>query len=238
MTQKNFLTIGGLHGNEPLGVNLVPRIQALNLAYLQAEFGNPEAIKQNRRFVEQDLNRVFPGNLQGNLEQKRAAELMQICQSYDFVFDFHNTHCSGNDCGFVGGDNYEETLKLAAFLGLERVIVADYDCINKYVSGCLSVEISLGSSKNSVDYWLEKLQTLEKFEPKENLLLLKLFRFVYRVSRAEQNQFNFQNWQAFVPISDEEKTLLNLDLSKNYYPIFVDDEYTKEYNFAGLVSEL
>jgi hypothetical protein len=31
---------------------------------------------------------------------------------------------------------------------------------------------------------------------------------------------------------------LGLDTTKSYYPIFVDDDYTKEYNFAGLIAEI
>ena len=140
-----FLIIGGLHGNESLGIKLVQKIQKLNLPNIQAIYGNHEAIRQNIRFVEQDLNRVFPSKIDRNLEESRALELVKICQDFDFVFDFHNTHCPDNDCGFVGGKNWQNSLKLASFFGISKVIVADYDCINKFVPNCLSVEISLSS---------------------------------------------------------------------------------------------
>jgi aspartoacylase len=54
-----ILIIGGLHGNEPLGINLVKQVQEIRNPNLQAIFGNPKAIEQNVRFVQQDLNRVF-----------------------------------------------------------------------------------------------------------------------------------------------------------------------------------
>jgi len=237
MSQK-IVTIGGLHGNEPLGVQLVQKIKNLNSLNFQAEYGNIEAIKQNTRFVDQDLNRVFPGNVTGNIEERRAAQLMNICQNFDFVLDFHNTHCSNNDCGFVGGNNWQQSVNLAGFLGLNKVIVADYDCINKYVQGCLSVEISLSSTQNNADLWVEKITSLSQFEPEKQYQQVQLYRFVYRVSREQQNTFQFKNWQAFEKISIEDVKKLQLDTSVNYYPIFVDDAYTAAYNFAGLITEL
>jgi predicted deacylase len=166
MKQYKFLIIGGLHGNEPLGVELVKKIQQLKIPNIKAIYGNPEAIIQNKRFLDQDLNRVFPGKVDGNLEQKRAFEITQICKNYDFVLDFHNTHCPNNDCGFVGGDSYNASLKLSSFLGLNKIIVADYDCINKYIKNCLSVEISLDSKLNDVNYWISKILSLADFDLK------------------------------------------------------------------------
>lgn len=239
MKQYKFLIIGGLHGNEPLGVELVKKIQKLNLPNIKAIYGNPEAIMQNKRFVDQDLNRVFPGKMDGNLEQKRAFEVIKKCEGFDFVLDFHNTHCPNNDCSFVGGDLYDESLKLSSFLGLNKIIVADYDCINKYIKNCLSVEISLSSKLNDVSYWIDKILSLADFDlnkpEKENS---KLYSFAYRVSRQQQNQFKFENWKAFEVIKQSDVNKLGLEATKSYYPIFVDDDYTKEYNFAGLVEEM
>lgn len=230
-----FLIIGGLHGNEPLGIDLVSQIQKLNLPNIQAVYGNPKAIKKNVRFVNQDLNRVFPGKIDGDIEEFRAFELIQICEDYDFVLDFHNTYCPENDCGFVGGEKYLDSLQIASFIGLDKVIVADYDCVNKYVKNCLSVEISLSSEKNSVEYWLNKILKLSNFETNKILKTPDLFEFKRRVSRTEQNNFNFTNWKAFQPISRKDIITLNLDEDTQYFPMFVDDEYTFNYNFAALV---
>jgi hypothetical protein len=231
-----FLIIGGLHGNEPLGIELVSQIQKLNLPNIQAVYGNPKAIQKIVRFLNQDLNRVFPGKKDGDIEEQRAFELMQISQEYDFVLDFHNTYCPENDCGFVGGEKYCDSLELASFLGLDKVIVADYDCVNKYVKNCLSVEISLSSGKNNVQYWLDKILNLSNFKTDKSLKTPDLFEFKRRVSRIEQNDFKFSGWKAFKPISQKDIQVLNLDLGKKYLPIFVDDKYTSGYNFAGLIS--
>src|SRR3990167_9116843 len=96
-----FLVIGGLHGNEPLGLEVCKQLKKMKLPYLDVLYGNPAAIKQNVRFVDEDLNRVFPGNPTGSLEAKRAVEIIKASQGYDFVIDFHNTHCPDNDCTFL-----------------------------------------------------------------------------------------------------------------------------------------
>ena len=170
------------------------------------------------------------------MEEIRALELVRICQDFDFVLDFHNTHCPNNDCGFVGCKNWQNSLKLASFFGISKVIVADYDCINKFVPNYLSVEISLSSDQNDVDFWLERMLSLTQFDPNQNLQLPELFQFSRRVSRIEQNKFRFQNWQAFKIISKLDKTVLDLDSKTNFYPIFVDDDFTEDYNFAGLIT--
>ena len=229
-----ILVIGGLHGNEPLGVALVASLLRSPISGVDAVYGNPDAIKKSVRFVEADLNRVFPGNSNGNLEGRRAVELMERVKGYDVVLDFHNTNASNNDCGFVGDDQYETLLSTAAILGLTNVVVADYDCINKYVPTCLSVETSLSSQNNSVDYWREKIVKLAQDSP-TTVATPKLYRFARRVTSEEQKKYDF-TWKVFETISEADQKTLSLP-HNTYYPIFVDDTYTP-YNYAGLVVKI
>ena len=94
----------------------------------------------------------------GIYEQQRPVKLLEMCKDYDIVFDFHNTFCPDNDCTFVGEGANEELLAASWLLGLPRVIVADYDCINKYALNCVSIEISVQSRLNDVKVWRQKLQ--------------------------------------------------------------------------------
>jgi hypothetical protein len=232
---KKYLIIGGTHGNEPLGVGVCKKLEALKIINLSVLYANEQAIKQNKRFINQDLNRVFPGSPKGSYEVKRAQEIINISKSFDYVIDFHNTNCPNNNCGFVGGNKWQKAVNLSLFLGLKRVIVADYDCINKYVKNCLSVEISLQSKKSNVDYWIRKILNLKNFDPDKTYGRPDLYKFSYRVTRNQQNQYNFKKWLAFKPVPT--KDLRKLDLSGKYYPIFIDDQYTP-YNYAGLISEI
>src|SRR3989344_395114 len=193
---RKYLIIGGIHGNEPPGIEVCKKLQSLKIPYIDVLFANEKAIKQNKRYIDQDLNRVFPGKVNGSYEEIRAKKIFEKCTFYDFVIDFHNTCCPENDCGFVGGTSYEKAVKLGSFLDLKKIILADYDCINKYVKNCLSVEISLTSKKFDTDYWVNKIIDLKKFNPDEKYKKMQLYKFSYRITREQQTKYIFPQWKA------------------------------------------
>jgi Succinylglutamate desuccinylase / Aspartoacylase family len=137
---------------------------------VDAIFGNPMATSVNARYIDQDLNRVFPGKPDGCLEDVRACQIMKVVEGYDFVIDFHNTTSDHNDCSFVGETVLEKTLKLSLAMDLNRVVVANYDCINKFLSNCISVEISFSSELNDADYWYGMLVKLSEMNIQDQSL--------------------------------------------------------------------
>ena len=158
-----ILVVGGIHGNEPLGTKLVSRFKADPQKNVGAILANERAVAKNKRFINTDLNRSFPGNIKSlNYEEKRAAELIDICRKYDLVLDFHNTHCPDNDCTFVGENALPSVYSVASWFNLSRVIVANYDCINKYAGNCLSVEVSLTSKRMDAESWYILISELAK----------------------------------------------------------------------------
>src|SRR5438105_2296995 len=79
-------------------------------------------------------------------------------------------------------------------LGLNRIIVADYDCINKYAPNCLSVEVSLDSELNEAEIWYERIAKLSKLsDVKEDISGLQKYRFVYRMTFEDRDKFDLQN---------------------------------------------
>jgi len=95
---KKVAIIGGTHGNEVTGVELIkkwksnpPKKWDLELFF---EFGNPDAIKKGTRYIDQDLNRSFLKLSKKevlNLEEKRAQELRERLKGMDFIIDLHTT---------------------------------------------------------------------------------------------------------------------------------------------------
>lgn len=220
--QGSIIVVGGLHGDEHLGIEVVNRLRHKPIPGIEAIFGNPMAAAVNARFIDQDLNRVFPGNLNGCLEEVRAYQIMQVVNGYDLVIDFHNTTSNDNDCGFVGETYLQKTLQLSLHLGLNQVVIATYDCINKFLPNCLSVEISVSSPLNCAEYWYEKLLQLSMANlHQQSLEDLHLFKFIDRVytQQYQQLKLNFQN---FVALSPQDKTNLGLAETLEIYPILVD----------------
>lgn len=233
-----ILVIGGMHGNEPLGLSVVRLFQDKVVEGLDAVYANEQAITNGSRFVTQDLNRSFPGETKSAIyEARRAAELMRLATQYDVVLDFHNTYCPENDCGFVGDTAQQQLYNVAWALGLDKVIVADYDCINKYASNCLSVEISLGSPLNDPELWYERIVTLSRLSSCPAKPKLSKYRFVYRMTIEDKVRLDLpgKGLKAFQPIP---KALANAMGAKSpAYPIFVGDGYTP-YNYGGLLNKI
>ncbi|CAK9009452.1 unnamed protein product [Durusdinium trenchii] len=91
--------LGGVHGNELAGVEVVRTlVQELSQAPQTAGevtliIGNPPAVAQATRYIEEDLNRcfddVFPAK---NLEQRRAKEISAHLKGLDLLLDLHATN--------------------------------------------------------------------------------------------------------------------------------------------------
>jgi predicted deacylase len=93
--KSKILFIAATHGDEAFSI---PVLQELEKEYPKSEYsydwiiGNARAIEHNVRFIDTDLNRSAPGNIQSNsYEEKRAAEIIEISQRYDIVIDIHGT---------------------------------------------------------------------------------------------------------------------------------------------------
>jgi len=106
---RTVTIIGGTHGNERIGVELVESFfrdpvpfQRPSLS-VTAVLGNPAAAAKNVRFIDQDLNRQFaapgPAEKESCLEAARARELLQQlgpkstskASAADFIIDLHST---------------------------------------------------------------------------------------------------------------------------------------------------
>jgi hypothetical protein len=231
------LVMGGMHGNEPLGLNLVKLFQERPVKNVSTIFANEPAIKAQCRFMSQDLNRSFPGDVKSDgYESKRAAQLLILAQQYDIVLDFHNTYCPDNDCGFVGAGASQKLFYAAWLLGIDKVIVADYDCINKYSNKCLSIEISLGGRLNVPKIWYEQIKALSKLDSFKVTPSIKKYRFVYRMTLEDKEKLGLpsKNLKAFKPL--DKKLAQCMGVKSPAFPIFIDDKYTP-YSYGGVLNE-
>lgn len=233
-----ILVLGGTHGNEPLGPKLVAELKKRPIPNVKAIIANPRALQANQRFTQQDLNRSFPGNKQSLVyEERRAAKLVALCQNFDVVLDFHNTLCDDNDCVFIGQTASPILLNIASWLNLKRVIVADYDCINKYAQNCISLEISVTSKYMDIAIWRTYLEELACATALPSPLSLEFFKYVTTVTTQQRKKFglNPSSLKVFEPI--KKSTAAKLGITVPAYPIFVGKNYTSGV-FAGILTRL
>ena len=233
-----ILIIGGMHGNETLGIQLVEKLRTSPIDSVDAIIANEMAVKENVRYTTQDLNRTFPGaEASSTYEEQRAAKLVKLCKQYDIVLDFHNTYCPNNNCSFVGDAANKELFAVSNALGLSRVIVADYDCLNKYAPNCISVEISMDSNENDVNTWYEKIKKLAIGVDLSPQIDIELYRFVYRMTLEDRDSLRLksQNLEAFKAM--DEGLADRLGVKSPAYPIFIADTFTP-YNYGGVLNRL
>ncbi len=81
------------HGDERIGLSVAEEIKKLHISkkVLIVQIANEKALRQKKRFIDQDLNRSFPGKTTGNHEQMLAYKLLPTIKSADVVIDIHST---------------------------------------------------------------------------------------------------------------------------------------------------
>jgi succinylglutamate desuccinylase len=81
------------HGDEKIGLSVTNAIKKLHIknGEIIVNIANERAFTLNKRYIDQDLNRSFPGKKSGNYEEQRAHELLPLIKSADIVLDIHST---------------------------------------------------------------------------------------------------------------------------------------------------
>ncbi|MCJ7429404.1 MAG: succinylglutamate desuccinylase/aspartoacylase family protein [Candidatus Nanohaloarchaeota archaeon QJJ-5] len=116
--------VGSIHGDEPAGKNAIEHILEENLTFnkpVQFVIANEEALAADKRYLDVDLNRNFPGDPDSDThEQRLAAELVNVLQGTR-VLDLHTTHSYPEPFGIIKSLD-EAALKRVQATGVENVI--------------------------------------------------------------------------------------------------------------------
>ena len=67
--EPEFAVVDGVHGNETEGVHAVRYLREANLNFQKGVafvLANPDAVDAGERYIDSDLNRVFPGDPAGD----------------------------------------------------------------------------------------------------------------------------------------------------------------------------
>ena len=137
---RNVHIIGGTHGNERIGVELIKNYFESEQSIVMTStmkttciIGNIEAVKCNRRYIDVDMNRQFLNNdLEKEIlnqevksEEIRARELNMLlgpkgsikynCNS-DFIIDLHSSNSAVGIVCMISGENDIIALRIASKL--------------------------------------------------------------------------------------------------------------------------
>lgn len=122
--QTLIICLAGVHGNEPLGVEALERVladlQKNNPSFegkVVAIRGNLTALKKNKRYIQEDLNRIWSDdNIQSvrqHIEIQEMQEIYEVISQTEFqhytqkiFIDLHTT--SAKNGTFIVSTNYEQ----------------------------------------------------------------------------------------------------------------------------------
>ena len=128
-----MLILGGIHGNEPCGtralLSLRNKIEKHEITLSSGNltivpFSNPEACKQNKRYIDYDANRLFGKTDEVSsaaYELKLIPELKTLIENCDLLLDLHSF--SGKGAPFIFKDYDDEVSDTwSRSLGIEHII--------------------------------------------------------------------------------------------------------------------
>lgn len=124
--QKRIAIITHLHGNEHFGKRLFEHFSRSINKYLGVliVIANEEAMERDKRYIDQDLNRSFPGKKDGNHEEKLAKEILDLVKDYRYVIDIHTTTSEVKVVPIIAKLD-EDTKALVNLTGSEEVIIME-----------------------------------------------------------------------------------------------------------------
>lgn len=118
---KTIAIIGALHGNEGVGVEVIKNLTSFLRRRAVGIIANTKALKKNVRFIDQDLNRSFPGRSDGNYEERLAKRLLKRVKDLDYVLDLHSFSCKSPPFAILTKKT-KEHLRLVRASGVKKVI--------------------------------------------------------------------------------------------------------------------
>lgn len=141
---KTILVVGSLHGHELIGKRVIEELRTFSFSggTLVTLIANTRAIEERVRFIDQDLNRSFPGKKDGNYEQRLAYEIDSLLKKADVVIDIHSTTVGLASSVILTKVN-KPIRKILSFINPKRVIVMQKSVGKTSLTGNCKAGISL-----------------------------------------------------------------------------------------------
>ena len=221
---KNYAVVVCLHGDELFGLEVADKLSEEIPLFI----GNPEAIKNKTRFLESDLNRVFPGDTKGNNEEKRAVYILNQLKNFRYIIDIHSSSSDTQLFGIITKPN-KEKINLAKKLGLNKLVImpekfANGKALIDHVSCGISLEIGPHEKKEIVKDVIKALNNLNGKSNKESPSIYEITKIIFGENNAEFFIANFQEVSKGDLIAKGKKDYF---AETDFTPIFVGE---KAYN--------
>lgn len=230
---KNLVIIGGLHGDEKTGIEIVGYFRKHPVHGVESIIANPPAVGKNKRFLETDMNRSFSPPVAISQEEHLANRLKETIKNADLVFDFHNTRARYTTCAIVTMSPTEQHKRLTAFFGFHRLVIMppSGSLISQNPKYAISFEIANNERKKLTSkMMIKKITELKNMNKSMDVKKLEYFFFYYKVTKATLKRLGISEQMVhnFKPLTSVQKKKLHIPLQKDVYPIFKKDRFEKE----------
>lgn len=159
--EPEVVIVAGVHGDERSGIRAVRRLREKDLDLQRGVafvLANPPAIDANERYLDSDLNRVFPGDMNGDMEEQLAAKLCELVEDR-VTLSLHGTKSEPTPFALIHSDQ-ESEFELASRLPVPYVV--DHWGVNEQtITTCgLTVEIELSAIDTEKEAHAAENQTI------------------------------------------------------------------------------
>jgi succinylglutamate desuccinylase len=232
------------HGNETIGHKVAEKLKRVKLqsGTLKVQVANPLAYKKRKRFIDQDLNRSFPGNSNGNYERKIAAKLLPIIKSADVVIDIHSTTSGLKDALIVTKAD-KKTLACVKAINPKYVLLMSFTKTHALISNAkVGIAFEYGADKDQktinktvlgIKKLLAHLGALPKQAFKNNDKETILFEVRESVNKPEKSKLksSVKNYSLIKKGAVYAYDSQNQDIKakRDFYPILFGEKNYKDY---------
>lgn len=223
----------GTHGDEFVDLNSDLKSGKNEYYRWEQIVANPKAVAKNKRFIDVDLNRSFPGDgKSAHHEQKLAVKLSQKLQNYDIVLDIHKTTSYMPDTLFINSVQ-PKSLELLQYLPFEYIIWDNWNP-KPFLTGVVENSCCLELSRTG-DLQEEKLRAEKYINSILNQTKHNLNQQIFEsttISIPRNKGAEEMNLENFKSLTKEQKKHFDLDPDLDLYTIFVDEKVYSQYAFV------
>ena len=240
--------VGGIHGDEPCGVRAVEHLLDERPAVdrpVKCIVANEEALEQGTRYVEADLNRVFPGDPDGDAHEVRlAVDLLAELQGCT-TLSMHSTQSYTGTFAIVAKDELTLAQSICPYLTLDAVVDASAFIegrLIEHVEDVIEVECGYQGSEQAtenaislVEEFLAALGALPAGEPHTSEV--PLYRLTHLIPKGAAEAYdvpatNFERVAAGEPYATVDGE--ELIAEQSFYPVLMSPYgYENEFGYAA-----
>lgn len=172
--EPEYAVVACIHGEESCGWEAIQRFKKSTHELrepLKVILANEKAYEAGKRYIDVDMNRVFPGDPESDMYEERIAHRLENELEGLKALDIHSTASREAPFGIIVGDNNEE-IELAKSAGIQQLVDMSY-------VGGMSPEISsvtVELSRTSGNLAEDACQLLLNFLAAEGLIDLEFER--------------------------------------------------------------